>query len=87
MFNPAVMASWQLFQLPLVNNAWIEQMYGNAPVSSSPTVQQKKLKSFSIADILSDDHTQIDRDIGRMANHPYYPAAQQYAEPSGKYCL
>ena len=82
LFNPAVMAGWQLMQLPLVNNAWIEQMYNNATVALPQTVQQKK-KSFNIADILSDDAGHIERDIGKMASHPYYPATQQYTEPTG----
>ena len=76
-------ASWQLFQLPLVNNAWIEHMYNNVAMSLPPAVQQKK-KSFNIADILSDDTNQLERDIGKMASHPYYPATQQYTESAGK---
>ena len=76
-------ASWQLFQLPLVNNAWIEHMYNNVAMSLPPAVQQKK-KSFNIADILSDDTNQLERDIGKMASHPYYPATQQYTESAGE---
>lgn len=58
-------------------------MYNNVAMSLPPAVQQKK-KSFNIADILSDDTNQLERDIGKMASHPYYPATQQYTESAGK---
>ena len=80
MFNPAMLAQWQLLQqLPVVNNAWMEQMYGAALAPPSPPITPKK-KGFNIADILSDDTvTKIDnseREVRRMASHPYYPAIQ-----------
>lgn len=79
MFNPAVMAQWQLLQqLPVMNNAWMEHVYGAALAAPpSPPVTQKK-RGFNIADILSEDNCDdvIERDVRRMASHPYFPAVQ-----------
>lgn len=79
-------AGWQLFQLPLMNNAWMEQMYS----STAPVIPQQKKKGFNIADILSDDKSGNSRDdIKRIATHPYYPAVQNltYTEPSGNFIV
>lgn len=97
MFNPAMLAQWQLLQqLPMVNNAWMEQMYGAALAPPSPPVTPRK-KGFNIADILSEDtyKTDNDREMRRVASHPYYPAVQlpshlTYSEnthSSGNYLL
>lgn len=86
-FNPPLMTGWQLLQLPqlpVLNSVWMEQLYNRSSLSTPP-VQPKK-KSFNIADILSDDKTESDKDIRRMASHPYYPAVQPFSvEQSGKY--
>ncbi|XP_067951348.1 homeobox protein pnx-like [Watersipora subatra] len=83
-FNQAMMPSWQLLQLsqlPLVNTAWMEQVYHNATANMQPTTQHRR-KGFNIADILSDDDSQTEKDIKKLASHPYYPAAQPYTEPA-----
>jgi len=80
-FNPPLMTGWQLLQLPqlpVLNSVWMEQLYNRSSLSTPP-VQPKK-KSFNIADILSDDKTESDKDIRKsVVNEMFFLNKQGWA--------
>lgn len=69
-----------LFQLPVMNAAWMDFYKSSVAATTSAQHSAPKKKGFNIADILSEEKPS--ETVMHMASHPYYPAVQQTSIPA-----